>query len=262
MSRSSSTGSGIEVRPRHCAGARRTASRSPTSLARPSRVRRRGEPGAAALGAPQATGRSHPPARRARSSRRRLFPSGHATYAGATCVALVLLFTTPGTRSRWRWALRQPRCCRHGLESHVPASPLAHGRHCRRTSRQWRLTPVVRHRAAARTCGYWVQLARHELGGTTGRRSLTQCRALLDDARVGLLSASHGGSRHGSSRNSQRSCFRTTSSDVRVAIDVLLAANPQQRSNGRSMISRVPMPLRERESRAPARADQPVRAWR
>jgi undecaprenyl-diphosphatase len=33
------------------------------------------------------------------------FPSGHATYAGATCLALVLLFTTPGTRRRWWWAL-------------------------------------------------------------------------------------------------------------------------------------------------------------
>jgi membrane-associated phospholipid phosphatase len=33
------------------------------------------------------------------------FPSGHATYAGATCVALVLLFTTPGTRRRWWSAL-------------------------------------------------------------------------------------------------------------------------------------------------------------
>jgi undecaprenyl-diphosphatase len=33
------------------------------------------------------------------------FPSGHAAYAGATCVALVLLFTTPGTRRRWWWAL-------------------------------------------------------------------------------------------------------------------------------------------------------------
>jgi undecaprenyl-diphosphatase len=28
------------------------------------------------------------------------FPSGHATYAGATCVALVLLFTAPGRRRR------------------------------------------------------------------------------------------------------------------------------------------------------------------
>jgi membrane-associated phospholipid phosphatase len=33
------------------------------------------------------------------------FPSGHATYAGATSVALVLLFTTPGTQRRWWWAL-------------------------------------------------------------------------------------------------------------------------------------------------------------
>ena len=33
------------------------------------------------------------------------FPSGHATYAGATCVALVLLFTTPGARRRWWCAL-------------------------------------------------------------------------------------------------------------------------------------------------------------
>ena len=32
------------------------------------------------------------------------FPSGHATYSGATCVALVLLFTTPGTRRCW-WTL-------------------------------------------------------------------------------------------------------------------------------------------------------------
>jgi len=32
-------------------------------------------------------------------------PSGHATYAGATCLALVLLFTTPRTRRRWWWAL-------------------------------------------------------------------------------------------------------------------------------------------------------------
>jgi membrane-associated phospholipid phosphatase len=33
------------------------------------------------------------------------FPSGHATYAGVTCLALVLLFTTPDTRRRWWWAL-------------------------------------------------------------------------------------------------------------------------------------------------------------
>lgn len=32
------------------------------------------------------------------------FPSGHATYAGVTCVALVLLFTQPPRRRRW-WAL-------------------------------------------------------------------------------------------------------------------------------------------------------------
>jgi undecaprenyl-diphosphatase len=34
------------------------------------------------------------------------FPSGHAAYAGATCVALVLLFTVPGPhRRRWWWPL-------------------------------------------------------------------------------------------------------------------------------------------------------------
>jgi membrane-associated phospholipid phosphatase len=33
------------------------------------------------------------------------FPSGHATYAGARCVALVLLFTIPGARRRRWWAL-------------------------------------------------------------------------------------------------------------------------------------------------------------
>jgi membrane-associated phospholipid phosphatase len=33
------------------------------------------------------------------------FPSGHATYAGATCVALVLLFTTLGPHRRWWWML-------------------------------------------------------------------------------------------------------------------------------------------------------------
>jgi undecaprenyl-diphosphatase len=33
------------------------------------------------------------------------FPSGHAAYAGATCIALVLLFTTLGPRRRWWWTL-------------------------------------------------------------------------------------------------------------------------------------------------------------
>jgi membrane-associated phospholipid phosphatase len=32
------------------------------------------------------------------------FPSGHAAYAGATCLALVFLFTRVGARRRW-WAL-------------------------------------------------------------------------------------------------------------------------------------------------------------
>ena len=33
------------------------------------------------------------------------FPSGHAAYAGATCFALVLLFTAPGPHRRWAWTL-------------------------------------------------------------------------------------------------------------------------------------------------------------
>jgi membrane-associated phospholipid phosphatase len=33
------------------------------------------------------------------------FPSGHAAYAGTTCVALVLLFTAPAPRRRWWWLL-------------------------------------------------------------------------------------------------------------------------------------------------------------
>ena len=33
------------------------------------------------------------------------FPSGHVTYAGATCVAVVLLFATPGGHRRWWWTL-------------------------------------------------------------------------------------------------------------------------------------------------------------
>jgi undecaprenyl-diphosphatase len=33
------------------------------------------------------------------------FPSGHAAYAGATCVALVLLFTMPGPRRRGWWTI-------------------------------------------------------------------------------------------------------------------------------------------------------------
>ena len=33
------------------------------------------------------------------------FPSGHAAYAGATCVALVLLFTLPGPRRRLWWTI-------------------------------------------------------------------------------------------------------------------------------------------------------------
>jgi len=31
------------------------------------------------------------------------YPSGHSAYAGATCVALVLLFTRPGPTRRWWW---------------------------------------------------------------------------------------------------------------------------------------------------------------
>jgi undecaprenyl-diphosphatase len=33
------------------------------------------------------------------------FPSGHAAYAGATCVALVLLFTAPGPHRRLWWTI-------------------------------------------------------------------------------------------------------------------------------------------------------------
>lgn len=33
------------------------------------------------------------------------FPSGHASYAGATCIALVLLFTVPSPRRRLWWTL-------------------------------------------------------------------------------------------------------------------------------------------------------------
>jgi undecaprenyl-diphosphatase len=33
------------------------------------------------------------------------FPSGHAAYAGATCIALVLLFTVPGAHRRRWWVL-------------------------------------------------------------------------------------------------------------------------------------------------------------
>jgi undecaprenyl-diphosphatase len=33
------------------------------------------------------------------------FPSGHAAYAGAISVALVLMFTSPGPRRRWGWAV-------------------------------------------------------------------------------------------------------------------------------------------------------------
>jgi undecaprenyl-diphosphatase len=33
------------------------------------------------------------------------FPSGHAAYAGATCVALVLMFTAPGRNRRPWWVL-------------------------------------------------------------------------------------------------------------------------------------------------------------
>ena len=32
------------------------------------------------------------------------FPSGHASYGAVTCIALVLLFTSPGRRARW-WCL-------------------------------------------------------------------------------------------------------------------------------------------------------------
>ena len=35
------------------------------------------------------------------------FPSGHAAYAGATCIALVLLFTAPGPHRRFWWDSRR-----------------------------------------------------------------------------------------------------------------------------------------------------------
>ena len=133
-----------------CAHARRTAPPPPTSLARPRRVRRRREPGAAALGAPQGAGRSRAPARWARPPRRRLLPlRPRHLRRRDLCRARPALHHTRRAPQMVVGA-RQPRHCRHGLESHVPASPLAHGRHRRRTPRQRHLAPRVRHRTTNR----------------------------------------------------------------------------------------------------------------
>ena len=61
------------------------------------------------------------------------FPSGHAAYAGATAVALVLLFSRPGRGRRLWFADRSNRDRRDDLEQDVPPGALALGRAHRRS---------------------------------------------------------------------------------------------------------------------------------
>ena len=73
------------------------------------------------------------------------YPSGHAAYAGATTVMLVLLFTTPG-RPRPRLVGRRRRGDRRdGLEPHLPGGALALGR-TRWSHARYRRRPAQRGR--------------------------------------------------------------------------------------------------------------------
>ena len=66
---------------------------------------------------------------------------------------------------------RQPRRCRDGLESHLPASALADRRRCRRTPGQRDRAPRVRRRTAVPVVP--------EFGRVTGTPGLTiRCRLL------------------------------------------------------------------------------------
>ena len=53
------------------------------------------------------------------------FPSGHSAFAGATAVAVILLFTHVGPRRRLWWSLVVLANGRDGLEPHLPARALA-----------------------------------------------------------------------------------------------------------------------------------------
>ena len=75
------------------------------------------------------------------------YPSGHAAYAGATAVILVLLFTKPVKHRRAWWA-GCGRCDRRdGLEPYLPSCALAVGRRRRGDPRRRRRTPQPRGRA-------------------------------------------------------------------------------------------------------------------
>ena len=56
------------------------------------------------------------------------FPSGHTSYAAATLVALVLLYTEPGPRRRLWWTLAALGTAAMGVEPHVPPRALAERR--------------------------------------------------------------------------------------------------------------------------------------
>ena len=58
------------------------------------------------------------------------YPSGHAAYAGATAVLLVLLFTSPGRQTTSRMGRGRRLDCRDGLESNLFTGALAVGRCC------------------------------------------------------------------------------------------------------------------------------------
>ena len=87
------------------------------------------------------------------------FPSGHAAYAGATCVALVLLFTVLGSRRRLVGA-RGAGSARDGLEPHVPPGPLVLGRRRRILARRRSRAHHLRRSS--------TQVGQHPLGASVG----------------------------------------------------------------------------------------------
>ena len=79
------------------------------------------------------------------------FPSGHAAYAGATCVALVLLYARSSRHRAHLVGSGGTRDRRDGLEPHVPRGALADRRDRRRAAGRRRRAAQLRGRAADRT---------------------------------------------------------------------------------------------------------------
>ena len=90
------------------------------------------------------------------------FPSGHAAFAGATAVVVILLFTLVGPRRRMWWSLAVLATAANGLEPHLPARALAARRYGWVDSRRGRRSNRLRRRPGARDSplrrGFWSWL--------------------------------------------------------------------------------------------------------